>query len=139
MAKSTLVSRIAATSFKPVDGGYLLVTSHPWLVGTGPAYIVNEAQKEALIAVMPPRRPFLDFALLLAAMIAVLFGSALGAVVIAVHNGPTMIYLLGLITVLGPAMYAFLVIMIRRKLRRMATILAHAKPLLSVRRIDAAQ
>jgi hypothetical protein len=126
MAKSTLVSWIAARSFKPVDGGYLLVTSHPWLLGTGPAYIVNETQKEALIAVMPPRRPFLVFALLLAAMIAFIFGSALGATAIAAHP---LIYRFGLMTVAGAGMYVFLVVMIRRKLRRMTTILAHAKPL----------
>ena len=31
----------------------------PWLFGTGPHYIVNGAQKAALMDVIPPRHPFL--------------------------------------------------------------------------------
>jgi hypothetical protein len=133
MAKRTLVSWIAAKSFKPVDGGYLLVTSHPWLVGTGPAYIVTEAQKEALIAVMPPRRPLRMFVLLLAAMIAYGFCSGFGVSFISAEHVPIALFKFGMMAVFGAAMYAFLVVMIRRKLRRMAPILANARPMLSAR------
>ena len=133
MGKRTLVSWIAAKSFKPVDGGYLLVTSHPWLAGTGPAYVVTEAQKEALIAVMPPRRPLVTFGLLLGAMIAYQVCAGLGVSVIVAHHLPIAPYEFGMMALLGAAMYAFLVLMTRRKLRHMAPILANARPMLSAR------
>ena len=128
MAKRSLVSRIAAKSFKPVDGGYLLVTSDPWLIGTGPAYIVTEAQKEALVAVMPPRRPLLVFVVVLA-WYEVAFG--LGSWVALNDLVPKELFWLGNTAVGSAGIYAFLVVMIRRKLRRMAPILANAKPMLT--------
>lgn len=128
MAKRTLVNWIAAKSFKPVDGGYLLVTSHPWLIGTGPAFIVTGAQKEALIAVMPPRRPLL---VLVVALGVYVVGLCLAAKIILAHVGPIAVIELGMVIATAATMYSFMVVMIRRKLRRMAPILANAKPMLS--------
>jgi hypothetical protein len=42
--------------FRPVQGGYLYDAPNPWLAGRGARYIVNEAQRAALLDIVKPQR-----------------------------------------------------------------------------------
>jgi peptidoglycan/LPS O-acetylase OafA/YrhL len=49
---------IASTIFKPVPGGYVYCAPD-WVFGSSRCYLVNEAQKAAIVAITTPRRPIL--------------------------------------------------------------------------------
>jgi hypothetical protein len=120
------IRKLTAKSFKPVEGGYLFRTSNPWLVGTGSHYIVNEAQKEALTTVIPPRHPLLFASMLIpwGAMFGA-FSSNIGSLISAHTSDPVMGSLCFTMAAALPQ-YVALVIMIRERLGRMVPILANA-------------
>jgi hypothetical protein len=45
----------AGDSFKAVAGGYIFTAPSPWIFGHGSQYLVDDAQKAALLALMKPR------------------------------------------------------------------------------------
>ena len=55
---------IEAVLFKKVEGGYVFQQPNPWLFGRSSRYLVSEAQKAALLAIIMPRRPVLRIAII---------------------------------------------------------------------------
>ncbi len=62
--------------FRPVEGGYLYDAPNPWLVGRGARYIVNEAQRAALLDIVKPQRNGLRILVLSAITIPYMFAVA---------------------------------------------------------------
>ena len=52
-------TQIAAEMFKPVPGGYVFREPYRWPFTQSPHYLVNEAQKDRLLAMTAPKRPIL--------------------------------------------------------------------------------
>jgi hypothetical protein len=66
---------VEATRFKAVPGGYVFRMPNPWLFGKPDHYLVSEAQKTELLAILTPRRPALR--IFLAFVLVALAGSAM--------------------------------------------------------------
>jgi len=126
MPTRRILDKLTARSFKPAEGGYLLQTSHPWLVGKGPRYIVTEGQKDLLMAVIRPRHPLLLVALIFTAVLALTEAPVLVAAL--TSHQRTLLDDLAANIASMLLVYATLVVMIRARLRRMAPILANAMP-----------
>jgi len=62
--------RTKSVMFKPVSGGWVYRAPNPWVFGDTPHYLVNEAQKAQIEAIIVPRRPVLFAAALVAGIIA---------------------------------------------------------------------
>jgi hypothetical protein len=52
-------AEIEAVLFKPTAGGYVFQAANPWVFGPMTRYVVSEAQKSELLAIIKPRRPVL--------------------------------------------------------------------------------
>ena len=63
------VGEIQSVLFKQVPGGYVFQQPNPWVFGRSSGYLVNEAQKAALLAIVTPRRPILKGAVILAGVL----------------------------------------------------------------------
>ena len=81
--------RLKVVTFKPVAGGWVYRAPNPWVFGDAPHYLVNDAQKAQIEAIIIPRRPVLFGVLLVAGIVAWVF--ALVGIVWAVsrHDDPT--------------------------------------------------
>src|SRR5882757_8105558 len=121
------VGEIEAVLFKRVAGGYIFQQPNPWLFGRSNRYIVGEAQKAAILAIIMPRRPVLRIALITVGIL--LWIAAVATAVWAFgsgHDSPTggdFVAIFGLIVV--PIVGA-LIVALQRNLRRMRPILAGA-------------
>ena len=62
--------RTKSVMFKRVSGGWVYRAPNPWVFGDTPHYLVNEAQKAQIEAIIVPRRPVLFAAALVAGIIA---------------------------------------------------------------------
>ena len=82
-------SVLKSVTFKPVAGGWVYRAPNPWVFGDAPHYLVNDAQKAQIEAIIIPRRPVLFGVLLVAGIVAWVF--ALVGIVWAVsrHDDPT--------------------------------------------------
>ena len=52
-------SGVSSQAFKPVPGGWIYRAPNPWVFGDAPHYLVNDAQKMEIEAIVAPRRPAL--------------------------------------------------------------------------------
>jgi hypothetical protein len=117
---------IESVLFKPVPEGYVYQAPNPWVFGRMRRYIVSEAQKAALLAIVTPPRPWLRIAVITAAIM-LWTGAVAGAMwAITGDDQPTTIdFLIMMTLILGPIYLAW-VAALRRNLRRMRPILAGA-------------
>lgn len=53
---ASVFDRAVETSFTPNDGGYVFRCPNPWLLGRRRSYLVNDAQKEVLVAHLRQRQ-----------------------------------------------------------------------------------
>jgi len=120
------VGEIESVLFKPVPGGYIYQAPNPWVFGRMRRYIVTEAQKTALVAIVAPRRPWLRITVITVAIL--LWAGGVGGAMWAItgHDQPTAIdFLVMMVLILGP-IYLACVAALQRNLRRMQPILAGA-------------
>jgi hypothetical protein len=121
------VGEVQSVLFKPVPGGYIFQQPNPWLFGRSSRYIVDPAQKAAILAIIVPRLPVRRIAVITAAIL-------LWVVVVATlvwafgsgHDSPTagdFVAIFGLIVV---PLIAAIIAALQRNLRRMRPILAAA-------------
>ena len=65
--------RPKSVMFKPVAGGWVYRAPNPWVFGDAPHYLVNDAQKVQIEAIIVPRRPVLFGAMLVGGIVAWVF------------------------------------------------------------------
>jgi hypothetical protein len=118
------VSETEAILFKPVPGGYLYQSANPWVFGPTGRYVVNEAQKAELLAIIMPRRPRLRI-VLVTLFFLVIIAAATGLMwAITGHDEPTTMDILALLGLSLGGVYLALVMAVRRNLRRTRPIIA---------------
>ena len=115
--------QIRGLMFKQVAGGYLFRAPNPRVFGPTDHYLVNESQRDEILAIMIPRRPVLLLVLWIGG-----FFLALGAVVAAMvvfvgDDYPVTFFLVVTVAMLIVAIPA-LHLSASRKLRRLQPILA---------------
>jgi hypothetical protein len=114
--------------FKAVAGGYLFQAPNPWVFGPMRRYVVGEAQKAALLAIVTPRRPAVLITIVTSAIL--LWAGAAGGIMWAVtgHDQPTALDFAALMALILVPIYLAWVVALQCKLRRMQPVLATAVP-----------
>ena len=116
--------RPKSVMFKPVAGGWVYRAPNPWVFGDAPHYLVNDAQKAQIEAIIIPRRPVLFGAMLVAGIVAWVF--ALVGIVWAVsrHDDPTTTDVIAIAVLVAISLVAALPFAGWIKRRRLQPILA---------------
>ena len=117
---------IQSVLFKQVPGGYVFQQPNPWVLGRSSRYLVNEAQKAALLAIVTPRRPVLRGAVILAGVLLWAVTASLLVWAFSSHDEPTTLDVLAIVVLIVGPMLAALIVALQRNLRRMRSILAGA-------------
>jgi hypothetical protein len=120
------VGEIQSVLFKQVPGGYVFQQPNPWVFGRSSRYLVNEAQKAALLAIVTPRRPVLKGVVILTGVL--LWAVAAPTLVWAFssHDEPTTRDVVATLVLIVVPMLAALIVALQRNLRRMRSVLAGA-------------
>jgi hypothetical protein len=112
--------------FKKVPGGWIFRSPNPWVFGDTPHYLVNDAQKAQIAAIVVPRRPVV-FAVMLVA------GILVWAVVVSTfmwafsgHEDPTLGDLAKMVVLIIIPMLAILPVAALIQRHRLAPVLAEA-------------
>jgi hypothetical protein len=119
------VGQIQSVLFKQVPGGYVFQQPNPWVFGRSSRYLVSEAQKAALLAIITPRRPILKAVVILAGILLWVVAVAI-AMAFFGHEEPTASDVVVMIVLTAVPMFAALVVALQRNLRRMQSVLAGA-------------
>jgi hypothetical protein len=112
--------------FKPVTGGCVFQAPNPWVFGRSSRYLVTDAQKAELLAIITPRRRILRIAVI---TIAILLWAAMVATLVwavSSHDEPTMRDGFAILALIVVPMFLALVVALQRNLRRMRRLLAGA-------------
>lgn len=128
--------QLEAMIFKPTAGGFVYRAPAPWVFGQARNYVVDDAQKSEILAIMMPDMPAWRRAAVIAALIGIpiLWVFAVTALMWALsgHDEPTGRDLLALLLlVLVPlvaAAYAALAWNARMKLAKLAPLIARLTP-----------
>jgi hypothetical protein len=117
---------LVSVLFKPVPGGYTYHAPGRWVFGPARYYLVNEAQKSAIIAVQTPRRPILFQILLWTTFL--LMVAATGVIIWTTtgHNEPTGTDMLIWVIIVAIEVFAAMQLLHWRILRRLRPILVGA-------------
>jgi len=117
---------IESVLFKPVPGGFIYQAPNPWVFGRMRRYIVNDAQKAALLAIVTPPRPALRIIVITATILAWTGVVSTGMWVLSGHDNPTAIDFAIMMAMILVPIYLAWVAFLQRNLRRMQPILAGA-------------
>jgi hypothetical protein len=119
-------AEIEAALFKQVGGGWVFQAPNPWVFGRTSRYLVNDAQKAELLAIVTPRSPALRMAAITAGIL--LWAMAASIIVWAVsnHDEPTASDALAIFALIVVPIFLALVFALQRNLRRMQRVLAGA-------------
>jgi hypothetical protein len=117
---------IESVLFKRVAGGNVFQAPNPWVFGRTSRYLVSDAQKAALLAIITPRRPVLRIALITTVIVA--WAGAAGVIVWALssHREATAVDVLAIFALVLVPIYLAWVVALRHNFRRMRPILANA-------------
>ncbi|MDF2119902.1 hypothetical protein PY365_30515 [Roseiarcaceae bacterium H3SJ34-1] len=123
---SDIGSQIAATMFKPAPGGYVFREPYRWVFGRARHYLVSEAQRAQIVAVVVPRRPI--FSQMMLWTVFCLMVALAGAIVWAYgrHDNPSAGDVVAMVVLAVIQAYAGLLIFRWRQLRRLRPVLAGA-------------
>lgn len=119
-------AEIEAVLFKPVGDRYVFQAPNPWVFGRKSRYLVTEAQKQALLAIVTPRRPVLRIAVITAAILLWTVAVATMCWAVSPHDNPTAIDALAMFVLIVVPIFGALIVALQRNLRRMRPILAGA-------------
>ena len=80
---------IEAVMFKPVGDRYVFQAPNRWVFGRPPRYLVTDAQKQALLAIVAPPRPGLRVAIIVAGILAWTIAVSSFMWMVSPHDDPT--------------------------------------------------
>jgi hypothetical protein len=130
-ARETTMSNAAeieAVLFKRIGDRYLFQEPNPWIVGRKRGYLVNDVQKQQLLAIVMPGRP-------LKRLLAITLGILLWTIAVSMmvsaaspHADPTVSDAVAMFVLIVVPIAFALVVASQRNLRRMRPILAGAAP-----------
>jgi hypothetical protein len=120
------VGEIQSVLFKQVPGGYVFQQPNPWVFGRSSRFLVSEAQKAALLAIITPRRPILKAAAILAGLLLWAFAVAAAMLAFSGHDELTASEVAAMMVLIAVPMFAALVVALQRNLHRMRAVIADA-------------
>ena len=122
---SNVRASIESTLFKQAADGSVFRAPNPWVFGEARHYLVNEAKKAEILAIVTPRRPMLRAAVIIIALL--LWVVAVATLVWAFGSGqddPTASDIAVMTILIVVPMVLALLIALRLKLRRLQPVLA---------------
>lgn len=119
-------AEIQAVLFKPVGDRFVFQAPNPWVFGRKSRYLVTEAQKQELLAIVTPRRPVLRVAVIAVAILLWTVAVATMCWAVSPHDDPTAIDVLVMSALIIVPIFGALIVALQRNLRRMQPILAGA-------------
>ena len=120
-------TEIEAALFKPAEDGYVFQPANPWIFGRKDRYLVDDAQKRELLAIVVPRRPVLRVIVITAAILLWAVVISLLVWVFAGRSDPSALDFAIIAVLIIVPLYGALVVSLYRNKRRMAPILAAAR------------
>ncbi len=117
---------IEAALFKQVPGGFVYRAPNPWVFGRADHYLVDEAQKAAILELVVARRPMLFLAVWIGGFL-LAAGAAVAVLLIFGLDYPATVST-ALIAAMMPVTVLALHLTARRTLRRLQPVLAGASP-----------
>lgn len=117
-------TQMAAALFMPVQNGYVFREPYPWPFTQSPHYLVNEAQRDKLLAIIVPKRPILWQAALWGAFCLMVAFSGFMVWAFARHTNPTLMDIISMLVLTFVQVVVALLILRWRKLRELRPILA---------------
>jgi hypothetical protein len=118
-------TQIAAAMFKPVPGGY--VFREPYRLPFTRSchyFLVNDAQKDQLLAMFVPKRPILWQAALWGTLCLMVAVAGIAVWAYTRHDSPTLVDAIGMIVLTFAQVFVALLILRWRKLRKLRPLLA---------------
>ena len=119
-------AEIQAVLFKQVGDRFVFQAPNPWVFGRKSRYLVTEAQKQELLAIVTPRRPIRRIAVITAAILLWTVAVATFCWAVSPHNDPTALDAFAMFVLIVVPIFGALVVALQRNLRRMQPILAGA-------------
>ena len=121
-------SEIEAVLFKRSGDRYVYQSPNPWVFGPSKRYLITEAQKAELIALIAAHRPKLRIALVTAGIL--LWAAAAGLIAWAVspHDNPSALDAYAILALVVIPLYLAWVAALHRQLRRIHPVIAEAPP-----------
>ncbi|MBU6464842.1 MAG: hypothetical protein KGK01_09910 [Bradyrhizobium sp.] len=117
-----------AILFKKVSDGYVFRAPNPWLFGRGRFFLVNEAQKAQLLAIITARSPFANVMILITGFV-VMYSASVAAIAFMTGHGEPSVGDTAMMAALAlVCMYAALLICVRPAARRVQPLLAGLAP-----------
>jgi hypothetical protein len=119
-------AEIEAVLFKKFGDRYVFQAPNPWAFGRKSRYLVTDAQKQELLAIVMPRRPVVRIA---AITIGILLWTAAASTImwaVSPHADPTVSDAVAMFVLILVPIFLALVVALQRNLRRMQPILAGA-------------
>ena len=117
-------TQIAAAMFKPVPRGYVFREPYRWPFTQSPHYLVNEAQKDQLLAMTVPKRPILWQIAIWGTLCLMVAVAGIAVWAYTRHDDPTLIDTIVMIVLTFVQVIVALSILRWRKLRRIRPLLA---------------
>ena len=108
-----------------VPDGYVFREPYPWPFTQSPHYLVNEAQRDKLLAITVPKRPILWQIALWGALCLMVVGSGFVVWAFTRHENPTLIDFISMLVLTFVQVVVTLLILRWRKLRELRPILAN--------------
>lgn len=119
-------AEIEAALFKQVGGGWVFQAPNPWVFGRTSRYLVNDAQKAELLAIVTPRSPTLRIAAITAGILVWAIAASIIVWAVSSHDEPTASDALAIFALVVVPIFLALVFALQRNLRRMQRVLAGA-------------
>ena len=119
-------AEIQAVLFKPVGDRFVFQAPNPWVFGRKSRYLVTDAQKQELLAIVTPRRPMVRIAVITAAILLWTVAVATICWAVSPHDDPTALDALVMAVLIILPIFGALIVALQRNLRRMQPILAGA-------------
>jgi hypothetical protein len=120
------VAEIEAALFKQVGDGWVFQAPNPWVFGRTSRYLVNEAQKAELLAIVTPRSPTLRIAAITAGILLWAIAASIIVWAVSSRDEPTASDALAIFALVVVPIFLALVFALQRNLRRMQRVLAGA-------------
>lgn len=124
LAMTEMRAQMAEAMFMPVPDGYVVREPYRWPFSPSPHYLVNEVQKDKMIAMTIPKRPVLWQIGLWGTLCLMVAGAAFMVWAFTRHDNPTLIDTISMMVLTFAQAAVALLVLRWRKLRELRPLLA---------------
>ncbi len=103
-------AEIEAVLFKPIGDRYVFQAPNPWVFGSKDRYLVDDAQKQELLAIVMPRRPMVRIAVISIGILLWTVAASMIVWAISPHADPSVVDAVAMfVLILVPIFFALIV------------------------------